>query len=357
MARPAWRLDPALRTAERLSDCPLSLNGIAKGYIVERACDAALAEVAGRRGRDAQRRRRPPRPRRDRRDDRDRRPVGRFGVVRAARATSRSRTDRSPPAATRSAGSGSTASGTLTSSIPGSGLPVERVVAATVVAERSPTPTPSPRSATCSSRRRACGWRSRCPGVECLIVDEGRADDAERRLAPLRAAAARLAGLRRRAQRPGSQDAGPTTGRTKPSRRRPTGTALEHGLRAARQLRDQPPRGRGRPLSAAVRGRLGRGQGRELGPDAVALGLDGRRRAVPVAPRPEALVCRRRGAQAPRQEGPVLHDRPADPAARQVQGDLGRQGQPRQAARRPASTRSPSRPPASTGRIRASARR
>ena len=47
MAPPAWRLDPALRTAERLSDCPLSLNGIAKGFIVERACDAAMAEVPG----------------------------------------------------------------------------------------------------------------------------------------------------------------------------------------------------------------------------------------------------------------------------------------------------------------------
>ncbi len=43
----AWRLDPVLRTAERLSDAPLSLDGIAKGYIVERACDAAMAEVPG----------------------------------------------------------------------------------------------------------------------------------------------------------------------------------------------------------------------------------------------------------------------------------------------------------------------
>jgi thiamine biosynthesis lipoprotein ApbE len=47
MADPAWRLDPALGRAERLSDCPLSLNGIAKGYIVERACDAAMSEVPG----------------------------------------------------------------------------------------------------------------------------------------------------------------------------------------------------------------------------------------------------------------------------------------------------------------------
>ena len=44
MRPPAWKLDPATRTAERLSDCPLSLNGIAKGYIVGRACDAALGD-------------------------------------------------------------------------------------------------------------------------------------------------------------------------------------------------------------------------------------------------------------------------------------------------------------------------
>ena len=43
----AWRLDPTRGTAERISDCPISLDGIAKGFIVERACDAAMAEVPG----------------------------------------------------------------------------------------------------------------------------------------------------------------------------------------------------------------------------------------------------------------------------------------------------------------------
>lgn len=46
MSRPAWRLDPTGRTAERLSDCPLTLDAIAKGYIVGRACTAAMG--AGR---------------------------------------------------------------------------------------------------------------------------------------------------------------------------------------------------------------------------------------------------------------------------------------------------------------------
>jgi FAD:protein FMN transferase len=44
MRPPAWKLDLATRRAERLSDCPLSLNGIAKGYIVGRACDRALGD-------------------------------------------------------------------------------------------------------------------------------------------------------------------------------------------------------------------------------------------------------------------------------------------------------------------------
>jgi FAD:protein FMN transferase len=47
LEQPAWRLDPIARTAARLSDCPLSLNGIAKGYIVERACDRAFEQVPG----------------------------------------------------------------------------------------------------------------------------------------------------------------------------------------------------------------------------------------------------------------------------------------------------------------------
>jgi len=50
MSRPAWKLDPASQTAERHTDCPLSLNGIAKGHIVERACDAAVDPSRGVRG-------------------------------------------------------------------------------------------------------------------------------------------------------------------------------------------------------------------------------------------------------------------------------------------------------------------
>jgi thiamine biosynthesis lipoprotein ApbE len=50
LTRPAWRLDPASGTAERLTACPLSLNSIAKGYIIGRACDVALDRGRGVRG-------------------------------------------------------------------------------------------------------------------------------------------------------------------------------------------------------------------------------------------------------------------------------------------------------------------
>ena len=46
VARPALRLDTAGRTAERLSKVPLTLNAIAKGYIIEQA-SAAAARVPG----------------------------------------------------------------------------------------------------------------------------------------------------------------------------------------------------------------------------------------------------------------------------------------------------------------------
>jgi thiamine biosynthesis lipoprotein ApbE len=50
MQRPAWRLDPVHRTAERLGDCPLSLNAIAKGLIVGLACESAMDSSHGVRG-------------------------------------------------------------------------------------------------------------------------------------------------------------------------------------------------------------------------------------------------------------------------------------------------------------------
>jgi FAD:protein FMN transferase len=50
MTRPAWRLDDAAATAEHLTVCPLSLNSIAKGFIIGRACAVALDQKRGARG-------------------------------------------------------------------------------------------------------------------------------------------------------------------------------------------------------------------------------------------------------------------------------------------------------------------
>jgi len=47
MGKTPWRLDAKARTATRLSRCPLSLNGIAKGYCVDRASRAAFDKSPG----------------------------------------------------------------------------------------------------------------------------------------------------------------------------------------------------------------------------------------------------------------------------------------------------------------------
>ena len=47
---PAWRLVPTTQLAERLSDCPISLDGIAKGFIVDQACERALRDAREVRG-------------------------------------------------------------------------------------------------------------------------------------------------------------------------------------------------------------------------------------------------------------------------------------------------------------------
>lgn len=46
----AWRLDLDAKTAERIGRTPISLDGIAKGFILERACTAALDPSRGVRG-------------------------------------------------------------------------------------------------------------------------------------------------------------------------------------------------------------------------------------------------------------------------------------------------------------------
>ena len=44
LTEPLWRVDMAGLTATRLRDLPINLNAIAKGYIVDRACERAVAQ-------------------------------------------------------------------------------------------------------------------------------------------------------------------------------------------------------------------------------------------------------------------------------------------------------------------------
>ncbi len=50
LREPGWRIDEATRTVIRLSDQPLNLNAIAKGYIIQKAASAARAQVRGLQG-------------------------------------------------------------------------------------------------------------------------------------------------------------------------------------------------------------------------------------------------------------------------------------------------------------------
>ena len=197
MDRPAWRLeprDPHGRASDRLSAQPQrDRQGI------HRRAGLRPRDGPGSRGPrvDAQRRRRPPRPGRDGRHDRHRRPVGRFGVIRAAHLHR---------------GQGSI--GGHQRELPAR-IPDQRPL---VLAHLRSTVGPAGRSdRRRDGHRRAVGRRGRLreglqhprAGGERAdgTVDagrrvpdrrEGRADGAERRLAPIRAASARSARLGRR---------------------------------------------------------------------------------------------------------------------------------------------------------------
>ena len=115
IARLAARSGGAHRGA--VTDCPISLNAIAKGYIVERACDVAMRSGKGVRGLVLN-------------VGGDLRVCGELtrtvGIAdpspirrpRHRSPPSRSATERSPPAASPSAGSGSRDDGTRTRSTP-----------------------------------------------------------------------------------------------------------------------------------------------------------------------------------------------------------------------------------------------
>ena len=289
-------------------------------------------------------------------DDRHRRPLGGFGVVRADR-THRGqgpggRHQRELPA--RVPDRGAMVLAHLRPAVRAAGRGVAR---ATVIADRS---------ADADALATICNVLSPEEGVPLVeVVPRGRMPD--RRPATAGSRGATAGPIREAAAGAGSP--GPRTSRPSPpghlaspaeaEARAPAAAATPWGQEFELVVNfeiNQPERAR----PAATAGRTWRSGSRTRTGfpvrNLVALGLDGRRRAVPVAARPETLVQGRPGQEAGRQEGHVHHDRPPDPARRAIPGDLGRQGRQRQAAPPPASTRSTSTPHASTGRIRTSAR-
>jgi len=178
MSRRAWRLDPASRTAERLSDCPLSLNGIAKGYIVGRACEAAFEKSTGVRGVLLN----------VGGDLRVRGEIARTIGIASPWADSESSEplayvevkDRSV-ATSGSSQRGLRINGKWYSHIfdPRSGLPVERVVSATVVAEEAADADAFAKVCGVLAPEESLRLARSAQGVECLILmNDGRAEQS-----------------------------------------------------------------------------------------------------------------------------------------------------------------------------------
>jgi thiamine biosynthesis lipoprotein ApbE len=175
VGRATWRLDPLRGTVERLSDCPLSLDGIAKGFIVERACDLAWDQGRGVRGLMLN----------VGGDLRVRGAIeGTIGIA-APWADSESTEpfaviavkDRSV-ATSGSSQRGFRINGRWYSHVfdPRSGLPVHRVVSATVIAERSVDADAFAKVCNVLVPEDSLRMARSLPGVECLIITrDGRA--------------------------------------------------------------------------------------------------------------------------------------------------------------------------------------
>ena len=332
MGRPAWRLDPALRTAERMSACPLSLNGIAKGFIVERACEVALDPGSGVTGVMLN----------VGGDLRVRGEIdGTIGIA-APWADSESSEplafiavkDRSV-ATSGNSQRGFRINGRWYSHIfdPRSGLPVDRIVAATVIAERSVDADAFAKVCNILDPEESVRMARSLPGVECLIVaKDGRTtrSDGWRRYECPRPDMASLRG-RSQACRPRKPGAAPgqAEGRGEGRRRRhPWNKEFELVVNLEIN-HPEAEAGRYRRPYVAVWVEDKDGNSVRTLSLWVSMGGAGPFQWLPDLKRWYAARSR---PEAPRQEGAVLHDRAANPPGRQVQGHLGRQGRPRQAA-------------------------
>jgi FAD:protein FMN transferase len=169
MSRPAWQLDLVLGNARRLTDCPISLNGIAKGYIVERASNAALERARGVHGLLLN----------VGGDLRARGEMKGFVGIASPFADSESTEpftfigikDKSV-ATSGNAQRGFRISGRWYSHIfdPRSGLPVDRVASATVIAERSVDADALAKVFNVLEPQESLRLANSLPGVECLII-------------------------------------------------------------------------------------------------------------------------------------------------------------------------------------------
>ncbi len=251
---------------------------------------------------------------------------------------------------------GSAASGTRTSSIPDRGCRSSASSSATVVAERA---------ADADALAKVCNVLAPEEGLRLVrfaaggrMPDrrEGRPGSAQRRLAAPGAAAAGCAGPRRRRKQACRRAKEGELGKARRTHRRPPSPGTRNTSWSSTFEINQPDAEKGRYRRPYVAVWVEDKDGLS-GPDAVALGLDGRIRAVSVAPRPEAVVSRatRTASASTRRSCFFTVSRPTrQPGKYKVIWDgKDDHGKPLPAA----STRSPSRPPASTGRIRASASR
>ena len=217
---------------------------------------------------------------------------------------------------------------------PRSGRPVDRVKSATVVADRG---------VDADALAKVCGVLEpdeslrlvqSLVGVECLII---MADGAGRQKCRLeRTRTSRSARRQCSPSRHGRDDDKPATGSTGPSppmhqARRPWDPEFELVVNFEINHPEARQGGTGgRTWPIWVEDSDGNA-GAHAGALGLAMGGSGPFQWLPDLKR---WYQERGGTQGSREEGHLFHHLAADAAARQVQGDLGRQGQPRQAARR-----------------------
>ena len=279
MARSAWRLDTTKGTSEHLTrPARLSLNSIAKGYIIGRACDAGVQPGTRHSGCPAEHRRRRPRRRRRRPDGRCRSAGRRLGDGRADRP--RQVRDRSV-ATSGSSQRGFRIGGKWYSHIfdPRTGQPAGRVMGATVITERTADANALATTLNVLPVEDGLRLAASIPGVRVSRRHGRRANLQERRLVRLRATVDR-------ARRPGD------AGRPGPGfKDRPRAARGATRMRCGSTSRS-PARRRIPDATDALTSPSGSRTRADSRARTLALWLQNAAARPALAPRPEALVSR-----------------------------------------------------------------